>query len=169
VYGIVAQAEGAIDIDSQLGVGTTFTIMLPVTDEVAVPVMEQPPYQHTPTGEMVLIVEDEQALRDVIERIFTRGGYQVLTAADGETALALAAGHDGEISLLVTDVVMPNMLGKEVAERIRDLRPDIKVLYISGYARPVLAAKGRLDRDVHLIEKPFSAAAIIQKAGQILH
>jgi hypothetical protein len=92
----------------------------------------------------------------------------VLTGGNGEQAIALATDYDGQIDLLVTDVVMPKMLGKEVAERICQTRPDIKVLYISGYARPVLASAGRLDRDVHLIEKPFSAAAITQKAARLL-
>jgi CheY-like chemotaxis protein len=117
----------------------------------------------------VLIVEDEAALRAVTERIFARGGYRVMTAADGVEAVALAAGYAGEIHLLLTDVVMPNMLGKEVAERIRQIKPGIEVLYMSGYAKPVLASRGRLDRDVNLIDKPFSAAAIIERAGRILN
>src|SRR5205085_345458 len=87
----------------------------------------------------------------------------------GADALDLAERYDGDIHLLVTDVVMPNMLGKEVAEKIRPIKPDIEVLFMSGYAQPVLASRGRLDRDVHLIEKPFSAAALITKAGQILN
>jgi CheY-like chemotaxis protein len=169
VYGIVLQAEATIDIHSVLGVGTTFTILLPVTDEVATPVEEEPTYERTNTGETVLIVEDEEALRQVTERIFTRGGYRVITAADGADALALVTRYEGHIHLLVTDVVMPNMLGKEVAEKIRLLRPDIEVLYMSGYAQPVLASQGRLDRDVNLIEKPFTAATLITKAGQILN
>jgi CheY-like chemotaxis protein len=117
----------------------------------------------------VLVVEDEAALRAVTARIFTRAGYRVLTAADGAEAIALAAGYDGEIHLLLTDVVMPNMLGKEVAERVRRIKPDIEVLYMSGYAQPVLASQGRLDRDVNLIDKPFTAAAITERAGQILN
>jgi CheY-like chemotaxis protein len=83
--------------------------------------------------------------------------------------VALAAQYDGDIHLLLTDVVMPNMLGKEAAEQIRQLMPDIEVLFMSGYAQPVLASQGRLDRDVNLIEKPFSASAIIEKAGRILN
>jgi hypothetical protein len=169
VYGIVTQTQGAITILSQPGVGTTFMILLPVTDEVAVPEEEAVPYERTPSGETVLIVEDAEALREVTVRIFVRGGYHVLSAADGAEALALIAEHDGDIHLLITDVVMPKMLGKEVAERVVALKPDIQVLFMSGYAQPVLAAQGRLDRDVHLIEKPFAAAAIIETAGRILH
>jgi PAS domain S-box-containing protein len=168
VYGIVVQAEGTIDIRSQPGVGTTFRMMFPVTDEVAVAVEEPQPYHHTAAGQTVLLVEDEEALREVTERIFSRDGYHVLTAANGVDAIALATRYDGDIHLLVTDVVMPGMLGKEVAETIRQVKPDLQVLYISGYARPVLASQGRLDPDVRLLEKPFSASAILQKAGQTL-
>ena len=92
----------------------------------------------------------------------------MITAANVADAVALAADYSGGIRLLLTDVVMPNMLGKEVAERIRLARPGIEVLFMSGYAQPVLASQGRLDPDVHLIEKPFSAGAIIEKAGRIL-
>jgi len=169
VYGIVTQAGGTIDIQSQDGVGTTFTIVLPATDEVAEPVAPPVAYERVHTDELVLIVEDEEALREVTERIFIRGGFRVLTAANGAEAIALAAGYAGEIHLLLTDVVMPNMLGKEVAERVRELKPGIEVLYMSGYAQPVLASQGRLDRDVHLINKPFSAEAITARAGQILN
>ena len=169
VYGIVLQAEATIDIHSMPGVGTTFSILIPVTDEVAVPIEEEPTYHRTPTGETVLVVEDEEALREVTERIFTRSGYHVLTAAHGIDAVAVAAGYDGDIHLLVTDVVMPNMLGKEVAEKILLIKPGIEVLYMSGYAQPVLASQGRLDQNVHLIEKPFSAATLTAKAGQILN
>jgi PAS domain S-box-containing protein len=169
VYGIVAQAGATIDILSQPGTGTTFTILIPVTDEEAIVVADEPTYQRTPKGETVLIVEDEQALREVTQRIFTNSGYHVITAADGMEAVGLAARYDGEIHLLVTDVVMPKMLGKEAAEKIRELKPDIEVLYMSGYAQPVLASKGRLDPDVNLIEKPFSASSIIEKAGRVLN
>ena len=169
VYGIVVQSGATVDIHSQPGIGTTFTIMIPVTDEVAVPVVAPQSYLRTPTGEMVLVVEDEKTLREVTERIFTRAGYRVLTAANGAEAIALAASYDGEIHLLVTDVVMPNMLGKEVAEQIRQLRSEIEVLYMSGYARPVLASGGRLNPNVSLIEKPFTAAELIDRAGQILN
>jgi PAS domain S-box-containing protein len=169
VYGIVAQTEGAITIHSRPGAGTTFTILIPATDKIAGPMDESQPYQRAPSGETVLIVEDQEALRDVTERIFTRSGYHVLTATNGAEAVTLAAQHDGEIHLLLTDVVMPTMLGKEAAEKIRQFKPEIEVLFMSGYAQPVLASQGRLDRDVHLIEKPFTASAIIEKAGRILN
>jgi CheY-like chemotaxis protein len=100
-------------------------------------------YQRAPKGETVLVVEDEKALREVTRRIFSRNGYHVITAANGPEALGMAADHPGEIHLLVTDVVMPRMLGKEVAEKMRLIKPEIEVIFMSGYARPVLASQGR--------------------------
>jgi CheY-like chemotaxis protein len=168
VYRIVTQADGTIGIQSEPGAGTTVTITLPVTDQTAATIEEPDSYRRTPAGETILVVEDQDALREVTERIFTRNGYHVLTAANGPDALALAASHDGAIHLLVTDVVMPKMLGKDVAERIRKLYPDIEVLYMSGYAQPVLASQGRLDPGVALVDKPFSEDALITKAGLVL-
>jgi PAS domain S-box-containing protein len=169
VFGILSQADGHIQIYSEHDKGTTISITLPVTDEVPAPAAEPVPYQRTPTGETVLVVEDEEALREVTKRIFTRNGYQVVTAADGPEALDIARHHDGEIHLLVTDVVMPHMLGKEVADRIKAIKPEIEVLYMSGYARPVLASQGRLDPDVALVEKPFSETDLLRTAGQLLN
>jgi PAS domain S-box-containing protein len=169
VYGILAQADGQIRIYSEQGTGTTFTITLPVTDQAVTPVTEPPPYLRSPTGETVLVVEDEEALREVTRRIFTRNGYRVLTAADGPEALTIAREHGGEIHLLVTDVVMPQMLGKEVADKMAAIKPGIAVLYMSGYARPVLASQGRLDPGVALVEKPFSEADLLVMAGHVLN
>ena len=142
---------------------------LPATDQAAAPAPEPAPYQRTPKGETVLVVEDEEALREVTKRIFTRNGYRVLTAAGGPQALDIARSHDGEIHLLVTDVVMPQMLGKEVADKVQAIKPGIEVLYMSGYARPVLASQGRLDPGVALVEKPFSEAELLAAAGQVLN
>jgi len=169
VYGILTQADGDIRIYSEPGHGTTFTITLPVTAEAAIRVAEPVPYQRAPKGETVLIVEDEEALREVTRRIFTRNGYKVITAANGPEALRIAGGHPGEIHLLVTDVVMPHMLGKEVAEKMRLIKPQIEVIFMSGYARPVLASQGRLDPGVALVEKPFSEADLLAMAGQVLN
>jgi signal transduction histidine kinase/CheY-like chemotaxis protein len=169
VYGILAQAGGNIRIYSEPGAGTTFTITLPVTAEAAAPIAAPAPYQRTPKGETVLVVEDESALREVTKRILTRNGYQVIVAASGPEALAIADGHPGEIHLLVTDVIMPHMLGKEVAEKMRLIKPEIEVIFMSGYARPVLACQGRLDPGVALVEKPFSEADLLAMVGQILN
>jgi len=169
VYGIVTEFDATITATSELGVGTTFTILLPVTEEAAAVVPEDAPYQRTPAGETVLIVEDEEALREVTERIFVRHGYKVLSAPNGPDALAIVAGHVGAIHLLLTDVVMPQMLGKEVATRVQEMRPDIEVLFMSGYAQPVLASQGRLEPGVVLLDKPFTEAELIKKAGQVLN
>jgi signal transduction histidine kinase/CheY-like chemotaxis protein len=169
VYGIVTKAGGNIRIYSEPGTGTTFTITMPVTAETAAPIAEPAPYQRTPKGETVLVVEDEAALREVTRRIFARNGYQVIVAASGPEALRIARGHPGEIHLLVTDVIMPQMLGKEVVEKMRLIKPEIEVIFMSGYARPVLASQDRLDPGVALVEKPFSGADLLAIAGQVLN
>ncbi|MET0416676.1 MAG: response regulator, partial [Actinoplanes sp.] len=108
-------------------------------------------------GETLLVVDDEDALRDVAGRILSAAGYQVLCADGGLQALELAARHDGSIDLLLSDVVMPGMLGKDLADRLTHVRPDTRVLYMSGYAQPVLHSQGTLDPGVALLEKPFTA------------
>jgi nitrogen-specific signal transduction histidine kinase/CheY-like chemotaxis protein len=169
VYGILQQAEGHIRIYSEPGGGTTFSITLPATTQAASAEVPEDTYQRTPSGETVLVVEDEAALREVTRRILARNGYQVITAASGPEALEIARNYPGEVHLLVTDVVMPHMLGKEVAEQILLIKPGTEVLYMSGYARPVLASQGRLEPGVALVEKPFSEADLLAKAGQVLN
>jgi PAS domain S-box-containing protein len=164
VYGIVTQAGGNVSIVSEVGVGTAVTVLLPATDT-------DTDASSTPSpelgarggqGETLLVVEDEAALREVAGRILSGAGYRVLTADSGPAALELASEHPGAIELLVSDVVMPGMLGKEVAERLVRERPDTRVLYMSGYAHPVLASQGTLDPGVVLLEKPFTAADLLR-------
>jgi nitrogen-specific signal transduction histidine kinase/CheY-like chemotaxis protein len=169
VYGILHQADGHIRIYSEPGGGTTFSITLPATTQVATSEPPEVTYERSPSGETVLVVEDEAALREVTRRILARNGYHVITAASGPEALDIARGYQGEIHLLVTDVVMPHMLGKEVAEQVLVIKPGAEVLYMSGYARPVLASQGRLEPGVALVEKPFSEAELLAKAGQVLN
>ncbi|GAA4972703.1 PAS domain S-box protein [Actinoplanes utahensis] len=161
VYGIVTQAGGTVQIYSEPGIGTTFTILLPVTDAEA--------HQHVPEesvaelaghGATVLVVEDESALREVTCRILKRGGYTVLAAEGGDEALRLAA--ENTVDVLLTDVIMPNMLGKDLADAIRSRWPGTKVLFMSGYAQPVLTTHGTLSADVHLLEKPFTSAELMR-------
>ncbi|GII21007.1 hybrid sensor histidine kinase/response regulator [Planosporangium mesophilum] len=169
VYGIVRQAGGDVQIASEPGVGTTFTVLLPATDEAPAE-LEAPVVVGIPSGggETVLVVEDEPAIREVARRILRRGGYEVLMTESPLDALDVARAHDGRIHLLMTDVVMPKMLGKDVAERVRALRPDVKVIFMSGYARPVLASSGTLEPGVTLLEKPFSEAELLQTVRQVL-
>jgi nitrogen-specific signal transduction histidine kinase/CheY-like chemotaxis protein len=169
VYGIVTQGGGTIQVNSQPGTGTVFTMLFPATSEVPPPALRHIPYERSPKGEIVLVVEDDEGLREITERIFLRNGYQVLTAANGPEAIDIAESCAGDIHLLLTDVVMPGMLGKEVAEKILAILPRIHVLYMSGYARPVLANQGRLDPGTVLLEKPFTEAELIEKAGQVLN
>ena len=168
VYGIVTQAGGDAQLYSVLGTGTTFSAVFPAAQGSDARVKEHADAPSVGRGETVLVVEDEEAMREVTRRILTRNGYTVITAAGGSEALALAAEHAGDIHLLVTDVVMPQMLGKEVAERVLAIRPDIRILFMSGYAHPVLASKGTLEPGVTLIEKPFTEAAFLAKARKVL-
>ncbi|MEV6599920.1 PAS domain S-box protein [Actinoplanes sp. NPDC051346] len=163
VYGIITQAGGTVQIYSEPGFGTTITILLPVTD-AAVPQNRpaQAPPELSGHGATVLVVEDEDALRDVTERILRRGGYTVLTAANGHEALRICTDHDGPIDVLLTDVIMPGMLGKDIAEAVSAARPGTRVVFMSGYAQPVLTTHGTLAADVHLLEKPFTGAELMQ-------
>ena len=162
VYGIVTQAGGSVHIYSEPGLGTTITVLLPATSEQpAEPAECAADRDVRGQGQTVLVVEDEAALRQVTSRILRRGGYTVLIAEDGPDALRIAGEHPEPIDVLVTDVIMPGMLGKEVAQRIVELRPQVKVLYMSGYAQPVLASHGTLDPDVYLLEKPFTSGELL--------
>jgi PAS domain S-box-containing protein len=167
VYGIVTQAGGYVQIYSEPGLGTTVTILLPASRQgiAAEPVPEQEPGGGR--GETVLIVEDEPAMREVTRRILSRSGYQVIAATSGHEAIEIAASHTGDIDVLLTDVVMPRMLGKEAAERIRALRPGVKVLFMSGYAKGVLDSQGVVEAGVNLIQKPFSKAQLLATLQQI--
>ena len=168
VYGIVAQAGGHARFHSEPGLGTTFTALLPVTRETPTTVPHSTGATAVGGGETVLLVEDEDALREVTRRILARNGYQVLDAARGSKAVDLATNHPGPIHLLVTDVVMPEMLGREVATRVVAARPGIRVLYISGYAHPVLASKGTLEEGLALLEKPFTEPVLLAKVREVL-
>jgi two-component system, cell cycle sensor histidine kinase and response regulator CckA len=168
VYGIVTHADGHVRIESEVGRGTTLTILLPATDE-PIATADGPSAARAHGGETVLVVEDEDALLEATRRMFSRNGYEVITAGSGPEALRIAREHPGEIHLLVTDVVMPHMLGREVAERVRALRPGIGVLFMSGYAESVLASQGRLDAGVVLLEKPFGEPDLLAKVAQVLN
>jgi len=168
VYGIVEQAGGRAQIYSEAGIGTTFSALLPATERTDTPETRQPDAAR-PRGEAtILLVEDEQALREVTVRILSGGGYRVIAAADGREALALAEAHAGEIDLLLSDVVMPYLHGPQLAERIQRARPSIRVLFMSGFAQPILDSGGHMEDGSTLIEKPFSGPALLVKVAQVL-
>ena len=161
VYGIVTQAGGEVSIASEPGLGTTVTVLLPAGAAADSAPSAPAPVPTRGHGETLLVVEDEAALRDVAGRILSGAGYRVLAAECGPEALELAARHEGAIDLLVSDVVMPGMLGKDLADRLTNARPDTRVLYMSGYAQPVLHTHGTLDPGVALLEKPFTAEDLL--------
>ncbi|AEV83274.1 histidine kinase [Actinoplanes sp. SE50] len=161
VYGIVTQAGGTVQIYSEPGIGTTFTILLPVTDVRAqAAAAEETGAELTGHGATVLVVEDEAALREVTCRILQRGGYTVLAASGGAEALRLVDEHP--IDVLLTDVIMPGMLGRDLAEAVTARHPGTRVLFMSGYAQPVLTDHGTLSAEMHLLEKPFTSAELMR-------
>ncbi|GIF14943.1 ATP-binding protein [Actinoplanes teichomyceticus] len=170
VYGIVKAAGGDVQLYSESGIGTSITILLPAsldaTPGAALPGASAPA-PPTP-GSTILLVEDEDALRQVAHRILTRAGYHVLPAAGGAQAVHIAQVHPGGIDLLLTDVIMPNMFGNEVARRVQALRPHIPVLYMSGYAQPVLTENGTLQDGVVIIEKPFTGHELLTRIQAVL-
>ena len=164
-YGIITQAGGTVRIYSEPGMGTTMTVLLPATQQHRRPVAPAV-VTAVPGAGTVLVAEDEDALREVTRRMLESGGYQVLTAASGPEAIQIAAAH-GPIDILVTDVVMPQMLGREVAELIRAQQPGVHVLFMSGYAHGILGTQGVLEPGINLIEKPFSRALLLSRLAEI--
>lgn len=168
VRGIVKQSGGSIDVYSEVGLGTTFKIYLPAVAEPAAsagPVEPDPPASGSET---VLLVEDDEAVRSIATRALMASGYRVLAAGDAEAALALAAAHEGTIALLVTDVVMPGTGGSALAERLRAARPELKVLYVSGYMDDAVVRHGILRTEVDFLQKPFSVATLAAKVREVL-
>jgi len=163
-HGLLTQAGGTIRVRTAPGQGSTFDIFLPATDETAPAPMtaREPEVADAGRGETVLVVEDEDDLREVLTRVLTLGGYHVITVPDGDAALTVARSTDTPIDLVLTDVVMPGRQGKEVAEAVVALRPGTPVVFMSGYARPVLG--WRLEDGVALIEKPFSGPKLLAAA-----
>jgi PAS domain S-box-containing protein len=163
VYGIITGAGGRIDVYSEPGVGTTMKIHLPASGKRPAGSESQAAPAPRGRGEVILVVEDEPDVRRMAERILTKSGYSVIATGVGEEALAICGEDDRPIDLLLTDVVMPAMLGTELVARIRPLRPGLAVIFMSGYSHEVLAPEALAGQDGSaFIEKPFSAAELLQ-------
>jgi len=169
VYGIVKQSQGFIQVYTEIGKGTSFTIYLPQVNEAAVTDRPQPTVVSTSPGtETILLVEDNTGLRKLATRILKPAGYTVLEAATGEEALRLLAQHDAPVHLLLSDVVMPGMSGRQLAEQLVRTRPGINVLYMSGYTSDTIVRHGVLDAQMPFLNKPFTAAALLRKVREVL-
>jgi signal transduction histidine kinase len=169
VYAVVENLHGTIDVDSTLRKGTTFTVYLPQHDEPAEILATGTLTTLAPRGdETVLLVEDEEAVRALGARILERHGYTVLEARNGRDALAVAAQHGGPIDLLLTDVVMPEMGGKQLAEALVARDSTLRVLFVSGYTDGDISRRGELDRCTAFLQKPFTASGLLGRVREVL-
>ena len=168
VYGIVRQTGGQISVKSKVGKGTTFRIHLPTTDErAAKPIPIDAPLRIT-GSETILLVEDQQMLRELMQIILEQQGYKVLVAENPGQGLQLASTHEGPIDVLLTDVIMPGMNGRALAEHMRQLRQDVKVLFMSGYTDDVVLQRGGLEPGMGFLPKPFSPETLGRKVRSLL-
>jgi len=169
IFGAVNQAGGTIEAYSELNQGSTFKIYLPRSGESPEVYAATGHNSTSPTGhETVLLVEDDPSVRDLTRRILQRLGYRVLIATQGSESLDVAEKFDGQIDLLMTDVVLPGLNGREIAERIQVARPDTKVLFTSGYTENVVVHHGIADKNFNFIGKPYSLQALARKLREVL-
>ena len=170
VHGIIKESRGYILVYSELDKGTTFKIYLPRIEEEAIAPPPRDEIGYLPKGdETILLAEDEASVRDLTAHVLREQGYTVLEAANGREAMNVASDPAGkEIHLLLTDVVMPHMGGKELAERIKAMRPNIKILFISGYPDHTMIHQGLLDPDAEFLEKPLSPSTLSRKVREVL-
>ncbi len=169
VYGIVKQSGGHVEVYSELGQGTTFKIYFPRCDEETGTPCEVPAKPAISGGrETILLVEDEDQIREMAAEILRARGYEVLVAANGSDALEVVAGHAAPIDLLLTDVIMPGMNGRELAEQVAESRAGIKILYMSGYTDGAIFQNGVLDPDTPFLAKPFSMDQLLERVRATL-
>jgi CheY-like chemotaxis protein len=169
VYGIVRQSGGFIQVYSEPNQGTSFKVYLPRVEGAVAPVAARGVVQDSPGGsETILLVEDEELVRRLAQKIFEGHGYSVIVADSGKAALELLGAAQRPPDLLVTDVVMPGMSGRILAEQMRAQQPQLKVLYLSGYTDDAIVRHGVLEHDVFFLQKPFNSSELLQKVRGIL-
>jgi two-component system, cell cycle sensor histidine kinase and response regulator CckA len=168
VYGIVKQSGGYVMVQSEEGRGTTFHIYLPRVEGVAE--RHPVPVAHTALGgtETVLLVEDEQSVRQLVRETLAAKGYRVVEADNGESGVAVAAKHQGKIDLVITDVVMPGMGGRELVKQLAQTRPETKVLYLSGYTEDAIVSEGTIESGAAFLQKPFTLQNLSRKVREVL-
>jgi signal transduction histidine kinase len=170
VYGIIKQSEGFIEVESEPNVGTTFSIYLPQTTEsIECPGERLCPLPNDPSSATILLAEDEQDVRRMVRKVLETYGYAVLEAANGKDALHLSCQYPRAIQLLLTDTIMPSMGGPELADKIRQFRPEMKVLFVSGYTDDSLLKRKVLASGQPFLQKPFSPQTLLHKVQEVLN
>jgi CheY-like chemotaxis protein len=170
VYGIVKQSSGYVFAESELGAGTTFYVYLPRVEESAEELSPAQSQQNDAGGcETVLLVEDEESVRELVRLTLASRGYQVLEAENGESGLRMAESFKEHIDILITDVVMPGIGGRELARKLLLLRPAISVLYLSGYTEDAVVTRGALGPRTAFLQKPFTLQNLAKKVREVLH
>jgi CheY-like chemotaxis protein len=168
VYGIVKQCGGLVRVQSAVGRGTSFTIYLPIAAGVDKPEVPRPRADHLVGTETLLLVEDAAAVRAVMRRSLERFGYTVVEAPDGQTALTHAARSQAVIDLLITDLVLPVLSGRQLAARLRETRPDLPVVYMSGHTDDIVLRSGDLEKRATFLQKPFTTEALVRAVRELL-
>jgi PAS domain S-box-containing protein len=168
VYGIVKQSGGYIWVYSEVGLGTTFKLYFPASTRVVESAPAPTIFANRTGAETVLVAEDDETLRQLVESVLAKTGYRVLVADSAARAEQIAREHNGDIHLLITDVVMPQVSGRQLAENLLTIRPKTKVLWMSGYAEEMIAHHGMLDDGIQFLQKPFSPAELKAKVREVL-
>ena len=168
VYGIVKQSKGSVDVESELGKGTAVTVHLPRVNDVPQPRRSTPCVTAQHGTETILVVEDEPALLALAQRILKSAGYTLLDAHNGGEALLLAEQHDGPVHLMLTDVVMPGINGRALAAQLATMRPQMRVLYMSGYTDDAILRHGVLDNVNCFIGKPYTPVELRRRVREVL-
>ena len=168
VYGIVKQSGGYVMVQSEVNRGTTFQIYLPRVEGVAEKHSAPTPPTALGGSETVLLVEDEESVRQLVRETLAGKGYRVMEAANGESGAAAAAQHTGKIDLVITDVIMPGMGGRELVKQLAQTRPETKVLYLSGYTEDAIVSEGTIESGAAFLQKPFTLQNLARKVREVL-